>query len=114
MFLRTHNRTFKLADLEKLVAAAFQTVTFESWAEYFKHVKEGDMFWDTDGLKEDCVEHFVIELGADDEENDADVLEVDGEDNDFTQEYDNLPEMDPARPRTSQSGCSKRYRVTYT
>ena len=39
-YLKEHNQSFKLADLEKLVPAAFQSVTPEMWKSYCKHVEK--------------------------------------------------------------------------
>ncbi|XP_062511240.1 uncharacterized protein LOC134187137 [Corticium candelabrum] len=39
-YLKEHNQTFKLADLEELVSAAFQSVTPEMWRSYCKHVEK--------------------------------------------------------------------------
>lgn len=100
-YLKDHNQTYKLADLEKLVPDAFQSVTQETWANHCQHVeKEEERFWDLDGLQEDLVEQFIIELGVDEEEDDE--LEVEDmtgaaeeEGDEATEEDDEeVPEMD--------------------
>ncbi|XP_062518317.1 uncharacterized protein LOC134193506 [Corticium candelabrum] len=39
-YLKEQNQTFKLADLEELVPAAFQSVTPEMWKSHCKHVEK--------------------------------------------------------------------------
>ena len=72
------NQSFKLADLEKLVPEAFQSVTLEMWKSYCKHAeKEEDNFWQKDGMQEDIVESYIITNEIDDNEEDYEVTEVD-------------------------------------
>lgn len=52
------------------------------WVNHFKHVqKKEDRLWETDGLREDCVEQFIIEPKVEDDgdEDDIDVDEGYGE-----------------------------------
>jgi hypothetical protein len=95
-YLRNHNHTFKLADLEQLVPAAFSAVTPKMWADHCKHVRSvEETYWEKDGLQEDRVEQFIIEFDVDEEEDDVDVVEVDGDGYESGHDDDeNTPEMD--------------------
>ncbi|XP_062520191.1 uncharacterized protein LOC134195205 [Corticium candelabrum] len=97
-YLKVHNKTFKLADLEQLVPDAFQSVTPEMWAKHCQHVQEEEeRFWEKDGLQEESVEEYIIELGTEDDDDDIEVrdIEFEGEGEDSDGEQDECePVMD--------------------
>ena len=62
-YLRLHNTTFKLADLEKLVLPAFQSVSKDMWKNFCRHAKkQEDEFWKKDGFIEEAVDQFIVNL----------------------------------------------------
>ena len=82
-YLRVNNTSFKLADLESLVPAAFRSVSQEMWRHFCTHaIRKEEKFWEKDGLLEDAIDEFLIELNVDDDEEDeiSDDEELDHED----------------------------------
>ena len=78
-FARKRNKTFRLADVEKLVPAAFEEVTPEHWKRCCEHaIKEEERFWRTDGLQEEAIYQFLIDLGVDDSDDDDEHEDVEG------------------------------------
>ena len=68
------------------------------WAKHCQHVqKEEERFWEKDGLQEEGVEKFIIELGIEDDDDDIEVrdIEFEGEGEDSDGEQDQYePVMD--------------------
>ena len=90
-YIATKNKTFKLADVEKLMPDAFDSVSLENWKSAVRHVIETeDTYWATDGLQYSKVHPVVITFGTQDDSDSSDneddsVLESssdDGEDTD--------------------------------
>ena len=76
-FLKKNNKTFRLADLEKLVPEAFDTVTSDIWANCCEEaIKEENTCWESDGLQEEAVNEFLIEFGDSDQDDDLEYVEV--------------------------------------
>lgn len=78
---------------------AFRSVTpgmlaDHCWHNHCQHVpKEEDRFW-KDGLQEDCVEQWIIELEIEDDEEDDDIDVVEGHGHSDSDDDDDAPEMD--------------------
>ena len=71
-YLRRHNTTFKLADLEQLVPASFAAVLPAMWEAFCRHTEsEEERFWVSDGLQEEAVEDFIIQFNVDEDETDS-------------------------------------------
>ena len=70
-FLKKNNKSFRLADLEKLVPEASDTVTLDILANCCEQaIKEENKFSESDGLQEEAVNEFLIEFGDSDQEDD--------------------------------------------
>jgi len=64
-YVASHNKTFKMADVELTVREAFSVVTAENWRNYVNHViKEEEKCWHLDGLVDDVMENFIITIGG--------------------------------------------------
>ena len=88
-FLKKRNKTFKLADLKRLVPEAFDHVTPEIWRNCCRKAEEENRFWETDGLQEEAVDRFIIEFGVSDTESgESDNSESDDDDDDMETELD--------------------------
>ena len=59
---------FTLSEVESLVKEGFQHVTAESWR---RHVEEKveDHYWQHDGLYEEQVDEFIIQVGGEDDDS---------------------------------------------
>ena len=83
-YMRKNNVTFKLVDLERLVPAAFDSVTPDMWRNFCSHArKEEENFWKKDGMLEDAVDQVLVDLRVSDDEDegsDSDSEEMDGAD----------------------------------
>ena len=77
-YLKEHNQTFKLADLEELVPAAFQSVTPEMWKSYCKHVEKRRNFWKKDGMQKTSWRDLSSQM-RDDDDDDYKVTEFDSD-----------------------------------
>ena len=67
-----HNRTFRLADVEKLVPEAYGTITVDNWKAAVRSArKKENSYWETDGLRFSEVSPVVINL-ADSDDSDTD------------------------------------------
>jgi hypothetical protein len=72
-YCRKHNKTFTLKDIEELVPLGFAEVTPDMWTNFCSHVKKvEDEYWEKDGLIEDAMEEFVIQLSESDMDSDVD------------------------------------------
>ena len=71
------NKTYKIADVERLTNEALAAVTPEQWKNACKHCHQlVDQFWETDGLQEQVMEDVVIQLGNDSSDSEDDPMEV--------------------------------------
>ena len=68
-----------LSEFERLVHGGFWIVTPQQWQSLITHVEEKveDHYWDADGLNEEPLEQFIIEISSDDSN---DNINDDGED----------------------------------
>ena len=77
-----------------MVPQAFDSVTPEMWEAFCRHSeKEERQFWEKDGLQEEAVERFIIEVGKTDSEVEDGEGENATEDSDDETE-DELDEQD--------------------
>ena len=90
-YIATKNKTFKLADVVKLMPDAFDSVSLENWKSAVRQVIETeDTYWAADGLQYSQVDPVVITFSTQDDSDssgnkDDSVLESssdDGEDTD--------------------------------
>ncbi|RVE45218.1 hypothetical protein evm_010108 [Chilo suppressalis] len=60
-----NNKTFKMTEIKNLLADALQSITAESWKRSIDHViKEGQKMVKLDGIVDNVVDKFIIELGG--------------------------------------------------
>lgn len=80
-YVKERNKTFKLKDVKDLFTEAVNQVTPELWLKYVQHVKKVmDVDWENEGLHDQSVQDFIINLcpgdedgsGSDSEENSDD------------------------------------------
>lgn len=66
-YVKDHNKKFTLSEVKRLVDEGFKIVTPERWKKLIKHVQEKieDHYWEHDGLYEDMMERFIIQVGND-------------------------------------------------
>lgn len=77
-FIAEQNKTFKIADVQKLVPQAFQTVTVDKWRAAVMHVIETEnSYWANDGLQFSEIEPVVINFDSSD--SDSSDLDVDSD-----------------------------------
>lgn len=56
-YVRTHNNTFKLKDVLKLLEKGVEQVTPEMWTNFIEHVtKEEDKFWNLEHITDEMMD----------------------------------------------------------
>ena len=65
------NKTYNLPEIERLTPDGFRYTTTDMWRKFCRHVVgiENDYF-EKNGLIDNTIEEFIIELGEDDRDND--------------------------------------------
>ncbi len=73
-YVKTHNTTFKIADVHRLFDEALQHVTPENWANAVDHVKEiEERMWQEAGALDDCIQQMIISTDQDSSSDDSEV-----------------------------------------
>ena len=70
--IKTNMKMFNLTEVEKLAWEGFSIVTADRWKKLIKHMQDKEHYWTCDGLYDQYVCWFVIQVGQSDSESDAD------------------------------------------
>ena len=92
IYVARHNTTFKIKDVEKLFHEAKAKITKEKWqkAVNFVITNVENKFWELDGMQEEEIAPFIIELW----DESGDEGEEGGYESDMSGDNDNSLEMD--------------------
>lgn len=79
-YVRTHNTTFKLKDVQELLKRGVELVTPEMWTNFVEHViKEEDKFWKIDNITDDFMDEepeegarHILTIGDTSSDSDSD------------------------------------------
>lgn len=64
-YVGKNNKTFKMTEIKNLLANALQSVTVETWKRCINHVvKEEQKMLKIDGIVDDIVDKFIIQVGG--------------------------------------------------
>ena len=78
-YCRKHNQAFTLKGVKELIPHGIQQATPDMWKHFCDHVeKVAEEYWEKDGLLEDAVEEFIIEV-SDSEDDDDESCDSDSE-----------------------------------
>ena len=100
-YVRKHNQQFTMTEVEHLKPTGISATMADLWKKYIENCRRvEDKYWEEDGLIEEAVEKFTIEVGinSDDSDEESDTSE---------DECDN-----PARTQPLQSTTTPTLQVT--
>ena len=69
--IKANTKAFNLTEVERLAWEGFSIVTADRWRKLIDHVREKveDHYWVCDGLYQQCVRWFFIEVGGRDDDS---------------------------------------------
>lgn len=72
-YVASKNKSFKLSEIKSLLPEALESITAEKWQSCIKHVEEEEKkMRRLDGIIDDMVEQFIINVGASSSEESED------------------------------------------